>query len=207
MSTIRTATHPGTEHMPGTDRTPQTPHPTTMPDDRTEAEVLSDTAAPSTPEELAAQWEAESVPPAGGLANLFACLVTAGLGVVGMILSASLGLGAPTDPGAGLFPFAMACATTVLSIVQIVVGRRGGDGEKFVPASWTVLYGLTSLLAFVALMPVIGFEIPGVLLAFAWMKFLGGETWRSAALWSLVVVAAFYAIFVLALGTQIPHLL
>jgi hypothetical protein len=38
------------------------------------------------------------------------------------------------------------------------------------------------------------------------MKFLGSETWRSALLVSAIVVAAFYGIFVLALGTSIPHL-
>jgi hypothetical protein len=55
-------------------------------------------------------------------------------------------------------------------------------------------------------MPVIGFEIPSLLLSFVWMKFLGGETWRSAAIYSVLVVAAFYGIFILGLGTTIPHL-
>lgn len=38
------------------------------------------------------------------------------------------------------------------------------------------------------------------------MKFLGGETWRAAALYSALVVVAFYLIFITALGTSIPHL-
>jgi hypothetical protein len=38
------------------------------------------------------------------------------------------------------------------------------------------------------------------------MRFLGGETWRSTLVVSASVVIAFYGIFVLALGTSIPHL-
>jgi hypothetical protein len=38
------------------------------------------------------------------------------------------------------------------------------------------------------------------------MKFLGSETWRSTLVISAIVVASFYGIFVLALGTSIPHL-
>ena len=56
------------------------------------------------------------------------------------------------------------------------------------------------------LMPMIGFEVPALLLCLIWMKFLGGETWRGAIIYSLLVVAAFYGIFILALGTSIPHL-
>lgn len=159
-----------------------------------------------TPEQLAALWEAEGPPPAGGLANLLASLVTLAMGCAGVILSLRLGLGTGTTPGPGLFPFSVALIAAVLSLVQIVIGRRGGQGEKFTHGSWTVLFGFASLLAFVALMPLIGFEIPSLLLSFLWMKVLGGETWRSAILYTVIVVVAFYAIFILALSTNIPHL-
>jgi hypothetical protein len=55
-------------------------------------------------------------------------------------------------------------------------------------------------------MPLIGFELPALVLCIIWMRFLGGETWRSTVLISAIVVAAFYGIFVLALGTSSPHL-
>ena len=55
-------------------------------------------------------------------------------------------------------------------------------------------------------MPVIGFELPALVLCIIWMRFLGGETWRSTLLVSAIVVGAFYGIFVLALNTSIPHL-
>ena len=58
----------------------------------------------------------------------------------------------------------------------------------------------------VLLMPVIGFEIPSLVLCFIWMRFLGGGTLALRRLYSVVIVAAFYGIFVPALGTSIPQL-
>lgn len=146
-------------------------------------------------------------PAAGPVANLAACLVTAGVGVAGAVAAVALGLGTPSRPGAGLWPLAVSVTVVVLSLAQIVVGRRGGDGEKFSRYSWLSLAGLVTLLGLVALLPVIGFEIPALLLSLVWMKFLGGESWRSAVLYSVLVVGVLYAVFVGALGTNVPHLL
>lgn len=159
-----------------------------------------------TPEELLALWEEEAPEPAGGVANLVACVLTLAFGVAGMVLSLNLSLGSLTDPAPGFFPFVISLITTVLSAAQIVLGRRGGDGEKFSRYSVTVVWGVISLLVFVAVLPIIGFEIPALLLSFVWMKWLGGESWRSAILYSALTVVAFYLIFVVALRTQLPHL-
>lgn len=149
----------------------------------------------------------DAAPPAAGpVANLAACLVTAGVGVAGAVAAVALGLGTPSRPGAGLWPLAVSVAVVVLSLAQVVVGRRGGDGEKFSRYSWLSLAGLATLLGLVALLPVIGFEIPALLLSLVWMKLLGGESWRSAVLYSVLVVGALYAVFVGALGTNVPHL-
>lgn len=159
-----------------------------------------------TPEELLALWEEEAPETAGGIANLVACVLTLAFGVAGMVLSLNLSLGSLTDPAPGFFPFVISLITTVLSAAQIVLGRRGGDGEKFSRYSVTVVWGVISLLVFVAVLPIIGFEIPALLLSFVWMKWLGGESWRSAILYSVLTVVAFYLIFVVALRTQLPHL-
>lgn len=155
-----------------------------------------------------AATEAEAAPPpAGGFANLAACLVTATVGAAGAVAAVALGLGTPAQPGAGLWPLAVSVAVVVLSLAQALVGRRGGDGEKFSRYSWLPLAGLATLLGLVALLPVIGFEVPSLLLSVVWMKFLGGESWRSALLYSALVVGVLYAVFVGALGTNVPHLL
>lgn len=173
-------------------------------DERLEIQAVGDEA--ESPEELLALWEEEAPEPAGGIANLVACSLTLVFGIVGMVLSWNLSLGTLTDPAPGFFPFVVALITTVLSAAQLILGRRGGDGEKFSRYSVTVVWGVISLLIFVAALPLVGFEIPALLLSFVWMKWLGGESWRSASLYSVLTVAAFYLIFVVALRTQLPHL-
>jgi hypothetical protein len=176
------------------------------PEGRAGEDDAAPTSAGDAAQALADEWAEEAPPPAGPVANLGACVVTTGIGVLGAVIAVGLGLGTPTQPGAGLWPLAISVAVVVLSLAQVVVGRRGGDGEKFSRYSWLSLVGLATLLGLVALLPVIGFEIPALLLSLVWMKFLGGESWRSAVLYSVLVVGALYGVFVGALGTNVPHL-
>lgn len=182
-------------------------HTADMPSDGAGVSELA-TADARTPEELAAQWEAEGPPPAGHIANLASSLVALVIGVGAVVLSLGMGLGTASHPKPGTWPFIVGLVITVLAAAQLLLGRRGGlDGEKFSKLSWLAAFGMATLVGLVALMPVIGFEIPSLLLSFVWMKFLGGESWRGASVYSLLVVIAFYAIFILGLGTSIPHLL
>jgi len=159
-----------------------------------------------TPEQLAAQWEEEKPPAAGALANAASSLVVIAVGLGALALSLAMGLGSLAAPQPGLWPFIISCVMVALGLFQLIAGRRNRDAEKFTRMSMSPLTGLVTLAAMVALMPVIGFELPALLLCIIWMRFLGGETWRSTLLVSAVVVAAFYGIFVLALNTSIPHL-
>ncbi len=169
--------------------------------------ILIDEDEILTPEQLAAQWAAEAPEAAGPVANLVSSLVMLGLGIAGVLLSLQLGLGTPAEPKPGMWPFIVSLVVAVLSGVQAVIGRTGGaDGEKFSNNSWYAAVGFVTLVGMVLLMPVIGFEIPSILLCFIWMRWLGGERWRSAAIYSVVIVAAFYGIFIAALGTTIPRL-
>ena len=159
-----------------------------------------------TPEQLAAQWEEEKPPAAGALANMASSLVVLGVGIGAVVLSVAMGLGTPASPQPGLWPFIISCVMVALGLFQLLLGRHNRDAEKFTSMSMAPLTGLVTLAAMVALMPLIGFEIPGLVLCIIWMRFLGGETWRSTLLVSAIVIASFYGIFVLALGTSIPHL-
>ena len=172
-------------------------------------DVLHDETAAAedlTPEQLAARWEAEGPPPGGRVAALGSTLVVTVLAAAAALLSLRMGLGTPQQPAPGMWPFVVSVAAVVIGLVQLVLGRRGGEGEKFTQESLLAACGLATLVGLVLLMPVIGFEIPALLLSFVWMKFLGGETWRAATLYSALVVVAFYLIFITALGTSIPHL-
>jgi hypothetical protein len=168
--------------------------------------VLDSSLEDLTPEQLAAQWEEEKPPAAGALANAASSLVVLGVGLGAVVLSLAMGLGTPAAPEPGLWPFLISCVMVLLAVFQLVAGRHNRDAEKFTRMSMAPVTGLVTLAAMVAVMPLIGFELPSLVLCIIWMKFLGGETWRSTLLVSAIVVAAFYGIFVMALGTSIPHL-
>jgi hypothetical protein len=145
-------------------------------------------------------------PPAGPLTNVVVAVVVVALGAVGLVGSLSLGAGSAGEPGSGTWPMLVSFALIVLGLALLPAARRTADAERFAAPSRLVLVGLATMVGFVALIPVIGFEIPSALLAFVWLRFLGHESWRSSIITSLAVVVAFYLIFVAALSVPIPHL-
>lgn len=165
-----------------------------------------DPVEPLTAEQLAAEWDEERPPPAGPLANVAAGVVTALLGVAGVALSVSMGIGTPERPEAGMWPLIISLVMAVLSVALLLFGRKTLDAEAFSSSSWQVAAGVGTLIGFVLVIGLTGFEIPTLLLTFFWLRFLGKETWRMSALLSGIVTAAFYLIFVVALSVPIPHL-
>ncbi len=160
-------------------------------------------------EEAVHQLEAETEhrpPPAGPVTNVAVAVVVVALGAAGLVGSLSLGVGSAGEPGSGTWPMLISHAMIVLGLALLPAARRTSDAERFAGPSWLVLIGLGTMVVFVALISVIGFEIPAALLAFVWLRFLGGESWRSSVITSLGVVVAFYLIFVAALAVPIPHL-
>jgi putative tricarboxylic transport membrane protein len=97
--------------------------------------------------------------------------------------------------------------SVVLAVVLLVVGHDLDDAEKFTRASLLVLVGAATFVGLGLLLPTIGFEIPAVLLGIVWLRFLGGESWRSTIVISLATTAAFYLLFLYALKIPLPHLL
>lgn len=159
-----------------------------------------------TPEDLAAQWEAEKPPAAGPIANVASAIVVIIIGVAGTIGSLGMGLGSPAKPEPGLWPFMISVLLIVLGVALTLFGRNILDAEKFSRSSLQVAAGLVSLIVFTLLIGRIGFEIPALLLNVVWLRFLGRETWRMTALLSVAITVAFYLLFVSALNVPIPHL-
>lgn len=152
--------------------------------------------------------EHEGRPPvAGRTSYLVTAVVVIALGVAGLFGSAALGLGSAASPGAGTWSMLVSLATVVLGLGLVATVRSSNDAEQFTGSSLLVLAGLGSMVLFVVLLPVIGFEIPAALLCLVWLRFLGRESWRLSLGLSLVLVAAFYVLFVGALSVPIPHLL
>lgn len=140
-------------------------------------------------------------------AQLGAAGVAGAIGVFGLVGSLVLGLGRLTAPGPGLWPFAVSVLITVLAVVLALTGRHGTDTEGFTGASVLTAIAVLSLVVFAALLPLIGFEIPSLLLVFVWMRFLGKESWVSSTAVSIGTVVAFYVLFVVLLEIPLPRLI
>jgi hypothetical protein len=151
---------------------------------------------------------AEDRPPhAGPWSQLGAAVVAAVVGIAGVIGSLALGLGRLTQPGPGLWPFVVCVVVTVLSIILALVGRHGTDTEQFSRSSVQTAVAVLTLVVFASVLPLIGFEIPSLLLTFVWLRFLGKESWVSSVAISVGTVAAFYLLFVLLLQIPLPRLI
>ena len=155
-----------------------------------------------------AQELADERPPAGGPAyQVVSALVVLAIGIGGAYLAYGYGLGSLRRPGPGLWPFAVSFLIAALAVMLLVVGRHLDDAEKFTKASLLVLAGGATFVGLGLLLPAIGFEIPAILLGIVWLRFLGGESWRSTIVVSVATTAAFYLLFLYVLKIPLPHLL
>ena len=158
-------------------------------------------------EALKAELAEDRPPHAGPRSQLGAAVVTGVIGGAGLVGSLKLGLGQLTQPGPGLWPFVVSVVITILSVVLALTGRRGTDTEKFSRASVMTAIAVLTLVLLAFLLPLIGFEIPSLLLTFVWLRFLGKESWRSSIAISVGTVAAFYLLFVVLLQIPLPRLI
>lgn len=157
--------------------------------------------------EVAETLADDELPPGGPAYQTVGALVALAIGVGGMVLALDYGLDGLRRPGAGLWPFVTSAAITVLSLVLLVVGRKLEDSVSFSRASLLPAIGVLTFIGLGVLMPLIGFEIPSLVLCVIWLRFLGGETWRSTIAVSVGTVAVFYFLFLYGLSIPLPHLL
>jgi putative tricarboxylic transport membrane protein len=158
-------------------------------------------------EDLPVELEQERPPRAGPAAQVAAALVALAIGVFGVVVSSGLGLGQLTQPGPGLWPFTISVIIVVLSAVLVFVGRNATDSERFSKASLLTVLALVTLVLLAVLLPLMGFEIPSLLLVFVWLRWLGKESWRSSVVISVAAVAAVYLLFVVLLQIPLPRLI
>ena len=151
--------------------------------------------------------EPDDCPPAAGpVTNLVIALLVVVLGGAALAGSLSLGAGSASAPGPGTWPAMVSAALIVLGLVLAARARHADAAERFTRASLPVLAAVATMGVFVAVVGVIGFEIPTAVLAFVWLRFLGHESWRTSLAVSLAAAVAFYLLFVAALDVTIPHM-
>ncbi len=156
--------------------------------------------------ETASGPEPEADAKAGIVTNLAVAAVVTALGAAALAGALALGAGRPAQPGPGAWPAILGGALVLLGIVLALRARATADAERFGRTALPVLAALASMAVFVAVVGVIGFEIPAALLAFVWLRFLGRESWLVSVAVSLGLVVALYLLFVAALDVTIPHM-
>lgn len=166
---------------------------------------MSASAAPRG--ESAGGFEVEEQAERGGVITAaLGALVPLALGVFGLIVAFGLGVGSLSAPDAGLWPLVISLVMITAAGTALVRAKHDEDVEAFDGGILTVALSVGSLLAYAALLPLIGFEIPTVLLLFFWIKILGKEGWRPAVTVSIVATVVVYVLFILLLAVPIPHL-
>jgi putative tricarboxylic transport membrane protein len=159
------------------------------------------------PEEPEEPLEDETAAPAGYLGNTLGVLAPLAIGVGGLVLSVQLGLGSFTAPGPGLWPALICAGLTAMSVVLLLGGRRFHNAELLTRSSLLVLVALATLIALVAAMPYIGFEIPTLLVAFVWLTVLGRERWLLSAVLAVVITVVLWLLFIQLFDVPLPHLI
>jgi putative tricarboxylic transport membrane protein len=157
--------------------------------------------------EVAHELEEERPPAGGPVYQIVGALVGLTIGIGGAVFAYGYGLGSLHQPGPGLWPFVVSVLIATLSVLLLVVGRGLDDAEAFTRGSALAVIGAVTFVAFGLLMPLIGFELPAIALAVIWLRFLGGESWRSTIVISVLATAAFYALFLYGLHIPLPHLI
>lgn len=133
-------------------------------------------------------------------------LVALAVGVFFMVSAYQLSFSLPMQPGPGpgAWPF-LVSAVMVASSTIVLLTDRGEDYERFTGRVGVIGLGLASLAVFIVAFAFLGFILPGFLTLAFWLRFLGGESWRTTLLLSVLFTAIFYVLFVPLLGVPFPR--
>ena len=130
-------------------------------------------------------------------------LLLLALGVAALLTARDMGLGGLTAPGPGLWPAIAAALLSATAFVLLFLDPAE-DYEPWTAGTARIAAGLAGLALFVVLFQTIGFVIPAFLLLFAWLRFLGGESWRMALVLAVAGALVLHLVFVVALGVPFP---
>ncbi|GAA2261848.1 tripartite tricarboxylate transporter TctB family protein [Glycomyces scopariae] len=165
------------------------------------------------PASEAPQEEAfEEARPGGRVQAVVAGALPVAIGAFAAWLAFGLRIGSLTDPGPGLWPLIVAgllvaCGVGITVVAATAKAHAPNGTEAFTRGTTAVLCAAGALAVYASLFEVVGFEAPTLLLLFAWLRFLGRESWLSSAVIAVVATAAAYALFILGLGVPLPHLI
>lgn len=118
-----------------------------------------------------------------------------------------LGVGVLNNPAAGSWPMLLGVVLGISGLAILLRPSAANDIDSLGTRYRKPAIGVVSIVAYGLLLPVLGFEILSLLLMVVWLRFLGGETWRSTVIGSVSIVVVLYFVFVVALAVPIPRIL
>lgn len=132
-------------------------------------------------------------------------VVALAVGVFFIVNAYQLSFSLPTQagPGPGVW-LSLVSGVMVASSVVVVLTDHGEDYERFTGRVKVIGLGLASLVVFIVAFAYLGFILPGFLTLAFWLRYLGGESWRTTLLLSVLFTAIFYVLFVPLLGVPFP---
>lgn len=110
-----------------------------------------------------------------------------------------VGLGSLSEPGSGMWPFAVAAGLLTTALALLL---RSPEGERFTVRAVRPLGLAAMLFVFIGAYDYVGFLIPGVVLMFVHLRFLGGESWRTSALVAVLGTGVTFYLFSELLGAH-----
>ena len=118
-----------------------------------------------------------------------------------------IGIGTLSEPGSGFYPFSLATALVVLSI--ILFATRLGGNEQRVPfwerGAWRKpCLAILVLAGFFILIMYIGFIVGIIYIFLAWMMIVEKESFKKSAIVAVAATGIVYVLFVVCMGISLP---
>ncbi|KUO58357.1 MAG: hypothetical protein APF84_15365 [Gracilibacter sp. BRH_c7a] len=128
----------------------------------------------------------------------------------GFVLSESLSL--PYRPDAeiairgGFFPTILSSLLIILNIILIFQKNKDSDKEKTVSRKAIIRVSsiVGGIIAYIILLPVLGFIVSAFLFVVLCVRTLGEQSWKKASLFAFLMVIAVYVVFHIFLNVRFP---
>lgn len=118
-------------------------------------------------------------------------------------------IGGGGGPGAGAFPFWIGLITTFFGGIYLWQSLRNMDRDQFLPVERrqraVFLQTAVAIVAYVSLMPFLGFLLTSFLLLAGYLRWIGGYKLRFALPFSLGVTVLLYYCFHVLLYISLPR--
>ena len=140
--------------------------------------------------------------------DLYGSVLWLAMGVFVSAMGAKFGLGTPSYPGPGFFPFLVGLILVALGLGTLSIAAKGRDKDPHFGA-WPsfgkrMFLTVAVLLAFAFSLEFLGYVIGSLLLMFYLFKKPGGQSWTFSLLASSIMVGLTYYFFGVLLQAQFP---